>query len=248
VAINYQHLKELSHRILEELPVAEFYTEFGAQNTRSRDLFYCDQLVGELYDFVTEHIEDDFGHGLDHTTKVSVDAGALLLIETDASNIPLSRLERRVSVVQIAGLLHDMRRKQNDHATAGALYAEKLLNKYNLDPGEVQDIKLAISNHEAFKEPLRIDTQDGRLVSDCLYDADKFRWGPDNFTETVWNMVSYHNVPVARFMDGFEKGMAGIAKIKTTFRTGTGKKYGPQFIDMGLRIGKELLARAASSL
>jgi hypothetical protein len=36
--------------------------------------------------------------------------------------------------------------------------------------------------------------------------------------------------------------MEKLAKIKHTFRTITGKKYGPQFIDIGLAVGKELFA------
>ena len=43
-----------------------------------------------------------------------------------------------------------------------------------------------------------------------------------------------------KFMELYPDGMEKIAKIKHTFRTGTGKKYGPQFIDIGLAIGEEL--------
>jgi hypothetical protein len=32
--------------------------------------------------------------------------------------------------------------------------------------------------------------------------------------------------------------MNGIEKIKGTFRTDTGKRYGPEFIDHGITIGK----------
>jgi hypothetical protein len=38
-------------------------------------------------------------------------------------------------------------------------------------------------------------------------------------------------------MGHYEKGMEGVAKIKSTFRTKTGQKYGPEFIDAGLTIG-----------
>jgi hypothetical protein len=34
--------------------------------------------------------------------------------------------------------------------------------------------------------------------------------------------------------------MRSLERIKGTFRTRTGRKYGPQFIDYGLSIGKEL--------
>ncbi|MBW2680633.1 MAG: hypothetical protein JRD01_07765 [Deltaproteobacteria bacterium] len=41
-------------------------------------------------------------------------------------------------------------------------------------------------------------------------------------------------------MELYPGGMNIVAKIRPTFRTDTGKKYGPQFIDIGLAIGKEL--------
>jgi hypothetical protein len=43
-------------------------------------------------------------------------------------------------------------------------------------------IVAAIRNHEAFRKILESEDKSARLVSDSLYDADKFRWGPDNFT------------------------------------------------------------------
>jgi hypothetical protein len=41
-------------------------------------------------------------------------------------------------------------------------------------------------------------------------------------------------------MEGYAQGMEKIKSIKSTFRTSTGQKYGPQFIDLGLEIGEEL--------
>jgi hypothetical protein len=34
--------------------------------------------------------------------------------------------------------------------------------------------------------------------------------------------------------------MALLKKIRGTFRSRTGRRYGPQFIDMGIAIGEEL--------
>jgi hypothetical protein len=109
-----------------------------------------------------------------------------------------------------------------------------------LKPDEIEDVCRAIQNHEAFKEITKIESAEGILVSDCLYDADKFRWGPDNFTHTLWDMISVHNPPLDKFMARYPKGMAGLEKIKSTFRSQTGRKYGPQFIDLGLTIGRKL--------
>jgi hypothetical protein len=53
-------------------------------------------------------------------------------------------------------------------------------------------------------------------------------------------MVSDFKIPVVEFMDLYPEGMEKLAEIKHTFRTRTGKKYGPQFIDLGVAIGKEL--------
>jgi hypothetical protein len=34
--------------------------------------------------------------------------------------------------------------------------------------------------------------------------------------------------------------MEGIAEIKDTFRSETGRVYGPEFIDLGLKIGEKI--------
>ena len=91
-----------------------------------------------------------------------------------------------------------------------------------------------------FKKGEESGTKDCTLVSDCLYDSDKFRWGPDNFYYTVWDMVSFYKTPFPKFMHYYPKGMDTLYKIKNTFRTNTGKKYGPQFIEIGIAIGEEL--------
>ena len=40
----------------------------------------------------------------------------------------------------------------------------------------------------------------------------------------------------------FKEKMAGIRRIKDTFRSETGKRYGPEFIDFGIEIGNEIYA------
>jgi hypothetical protein len=53
-------------------------------------------------------------------------------------------------------------------------------------------------------------------------------------------MISVYNPPLDKFMARYPEGMAGLENIKTTFRSATGKKYGPQFINLGLAIGRRL--------
>jgi len=110
-----------------------------------------------------------------------------------------------------------------------------------LSSDEIEDICIAIRNHEAFRDTVTVDSREGALISDCLYDADKFRWGPDNFTDTLWDMVDFKRPSLSDFLRRYPSGMESLVLIKSTFRTATGKKYGPQFIDHGITIGDELL-------
>jgi hypothetical protein len=52
-------------------------------------------------------------------------------------------------------------------------------------------------------------------------------------------MLRYSRPPL-RLIHRFQ-WMKGIARILGTFRTETGKTYGPEFIDLGLKIGEKIL-------
>jgi len=53
-------------------------------------------------------------------------------------------------------------------------------------------------------------------------------------------MLRFSRAPIVRLIPRFPKGMKGIARIKDTFRTETGRVYGPEFIDLGLQIGEKI--------
>ncbi|MEJ2169388.1 MAG: HD domain-containing protein [Desulfobacterales bacterium] len=236
----YARLRERARQIVAGFPPPDFYRDHAQALTYSRKYLKNDPVLIELRQFVADNLENDFGHGLQHAIKVTEDAGALMYIEGQAAGYSRVKLRRRIGIVQCAGLLHDIKRKQKDHARLGAEHAGKILKNYPLEPDEIDDVCRAIRNHEAFKAITTIQTPEGVLVSNCLYDADKFRWGPDNFTHTLWDMISFYNPPLKKFMARYPEGMAGLEKIKATFRTKTGKKYGPRFIDLGLSIGEKL--------
>ena len=236
----YAPIRKRALQIVSRYPSPDFYQDHFLSNELSRQYFETNPSTVQLRAFVAKKLKDDFGHGLDHAVKVAVDAGALMIIENKLFGASNEVITRRVIIVQCAALLHDIKRKQENHAVRGAAYARNVLKTYPFDPDEIEDICLAIRNHEAFKNTVKSDTLQGSLVSNCLYDADKFRWGPDNFIDTVWTMASFLKIPVVKFMELYPGGMKTVAKIRHTFRTDTGKKYGPQFIDIGLAIGKEL--------
>ncbi len=184
---------------------------------------------------------DRIGHGLSHVTKVALDAGAIILIERSNGD-RMEQVRRLVALAHVAGILHDICREEKDHARKGAEEAERILRDFDIGSGERSAIGGAIANHEAFRPPAPLGQPDWQLLSDALYDADKFRWGPDNFSEMLWDMVSKRNVPLSAVMGRFLRGLEGIDRIRDTFRSDTGRKYGPDFIDRGMEIGRRLYA------
>lgn len=234
----YLEAQRLSLRIASELGPPIFYAEKREEVERSRRGFEEDPMVGHALSIVEERGEL-MGHGLSHVRKVAVDAGALVLVDMDRKAGEEAR-NRVVRLAHLAGVLHDIKREQPEHALRGAEEAERILGGFDLSAGERLAIVQAIRNHEAFKPATPLEDASLQILSDALYDADKFRWGPDNFTETVWMMVAPHGIPLALLLDNFRTSMRGIARISETFRTPTGRLYGPDFIDRGLRIGERL--------
>jgi hypothetical protein len=179
--------------------------------------------------------------------KVAVDAGAIILTELDCAPLT-AETERLVLLAHLAGLLHDIKRAGKDHARAGAREASGILAAFALEGRECSAIARAIANHEAFQMADALEHPADQLLSDALYDADKFRWGPDNFTETLWAILAARQAPLAAVLPRFPGGMEALRRIRETFRTATGKDYGPDFIDLGLEIGRRFYEEMTSAL
>jgi hypothetical protein len=240
---NYEDLRRLSKEIAVSVGPPIFLTEKSAVIEMSRKAFEENSMVGECLAIVAG---EGFpaGHGAAHIRNVAIDAGAIILIEA-VGLPPHCRTGERLSfLAHIAGVLHDIKRSQPDHARLGAMEAQRILEGFELDSAEQQMIVQAIANHEAFQPLQEIARPDAQLLSDALYDADKFRWGPENFTDTLWAMLAMRkteNVPA--LLERFPRSMEGIERIRYTFRTPTGKTYGPDFIDRGIEIGRRLYAQ-----
>jgi hypothetical protein len=236
---------DLSLKIADEVGKPRFYLEREWAVALSRELFAAEPLVAAGIRLVEEQ-GACLGHGLAHVRKVAVDVGALILIEEGCGH-PGARVRRLVMLAHLAGLLHDIRRAEKDHAERGADEAARLLTNFPIPVDECAAITGAIRNHEAFR-PFRTGAgPSDRLLSDALYDADKFRWGPDNFTETLWAMIIPRGIPLRTLLPRFLSSLEGIGKIRDSFRTATGREYGPDFIDRGLTIGRRLYEELAAS-
>jgi hypothetical protein len=233
-------LQREAERIAAKHPPPEFYTRFKAPLALARRLFFTTPLLVRLRRMVEPTLQEDMGHGLFHSTRVSIDTATLIYVELEPDHISQVKLERLMLLGLICGLLHDLRRDEEKHAEAGAREADRILRKLPLGPREVKCVCRAIGNHEAFVPPLPCDPPWSQLISDCLYDADKFRWGPDTFTHTLWHMVSHQHITPQELIEKFPWGMTGIFRIAETFRTATGRQYGPDIIETGIAIGKEI--------
>jgi hypothetical protein len=191
--------------------------------------------------------QDSMGHGYEHSKAVAVDAGAIVKIESRVMDITDELIPYLVTSAHISGLLHDIKRGRDNHAIIGSIEAGKFLDCFRIEERFKRYIITAIRNHEAFKDTVPAEDEFGELISNALYDADKFRWGPENFTRTIWSMLEYGKVSPRSFLENFKKGMDYIERIKDTFRTETGKRYGPEIIDRGLEIGETIYRELSES-
>lgn len=145
------------------------------------------------------------------------------------------------SLAQIAGLLHDSCRLEGEHAVQGTDLSLMILQDYPLDDEEKQMISKAILCHEAFSPAQQFGDPRQQILADAVYDADKFRWGPDNFSTTLWEICNYQEWSLEQILNKFPHGMEFISSIRHTFpHTSAGKIYGPEFIDLGLEMGRQM--------
>ena len=235
----YQKLRDTAHTMSRTMPAPAFYNDHSSFVRRSEELLAGHELIRQCRAYLDES-QLECAHGLCHCEAVARDAGAIVLVEGQKQDFDRSAIESLVIAAIIAGLLHDIKRREQDHALRGSIEAEHILKELEVDGRSRSYVTYAIRNHEAFKTTCDLDDKAGCMVSDALYDADKFRWGPENFCTTLWLMVAANNTPLDALHRTFREKMKGIEKIKETFRTNTGKRYGPEFIDQGIMIGNAI--------
>ena len=110
----YAHLRERAREIVAGLPPPDFYRDHQPAASYARQFLKNDPILIELRQFVSDNLANNFGHGLEHAIKVTEDAGAIMYIEGQAVGYSRSKLDRRMSIVQCAGLLHDIKRKKKE--------------------------------------------------------------------------------------------------------------------------------------
>jgi len=238
-AQDYRLARELAGEIFATFDAPRFHTDLSRERDISLRMLRSDPVLDRSRRIAISR-DENFGHGLQHIEKVAVDAGAIVQRESELRGETGERTERALFLVQLTSLLHDIKRRVDNHAHRSAEEANEILADFPVEAYERDWIVCSIRNHEAFVEPTPVGSREGQLLSDALYDADKFRWGPDNFTDTLWEMISPEDVPMRMLLAHFPKGVEGVERIAATFRSDTGKWYGPDFIEIGLAIGQKL--------
>lgn len=234
-------MKKEAQAMARELPTPGFYRDYAPEVSMARELFFEHPLMNRLQEDALPFLYDEYGHGIQHAKKVAIDAAALVLVE--ASDRSPEKLRRLTLLAGICGVLHDSCRLEDDHARRGAELARTVLSGYPLSPGELDLAARSIACHEAFSDWTPPEDGDERILAGCLYDADKFRWGPDNFSTTLWEICDYEDWTLEEVLERFPGGMDITRRVAGTFRTDTGCKYGPELIELGLDMGKTIQAR-----
>ena len=238
---NVLHLLKEEARALSSEFQPLFYTQFQSELSFSRELFFDHPLILRCREDVLPFLNDSYGHGIQHAKKVAVEASAIVLIEGGGHGINTSR--HVALLAQLSGLLHDICRLDGDHARKGEEMARIILQDYPLGDLDKEMVCFSIRNHEAFAaEEVSSDPQTA-LLSGALYDADKFRWGPDNFSTTLWEICDYQEWSLSEVTERFPSGLKKMQEILPTFRTEVGRSFGPEFIQIGLALGKSLYRR-----
>ena len=83
----YQRLMNESRCIASRYEVPEFYRRFTPALAISRRIFFDNSLLTHCRELIIPQYMDNFGHGLQHATKVSIDAGAIVLLEGENVHI-----------------------------------------------------------------------------------------------------------------------------------------------------------------
>jgi hypothetical protein len=210
----YEKIRTRARQIVETFPVPDFYIDHAEANDLSQHLLNQNPEMSPPGKHRGQPSEGQFRPRPQtlpqgYSRRRGVDDH-----RRPNAGHPEKAVHRNVMLAHMAGLLHDVKRKKKDHAVEGAAFSQEVLQDFPLSARERDYVSSAIRNHEAFKEGIPIKSPDGVLIDGCLYDADKFRWGPDNFTDTVWDMVSFHNPPTFRIHQTLPKRYAGHRKNK----------------------------------
>jgi hypothetical protein len=68
----YARLREQARQIVTSHPPPDFYQDHSQDYEYSSQLFRADPEIRKLLRFVSDNLDDNYGHGLQHAIKVTI--------------------------------------------------------------------------------------------------------------------------------------------------------------------------------
>ncbi len=124
----YDEMMNCSQGIATSFPDPRFYASCASQLADSHRIYQQAPLVCRCRKVIEQDLARNPSHGLDHAEKVAVEAGALVLAEDARIDLEGSVSFEVAALAHVAGILHDMRRGDEDHARSGSIAAGSLLD------------------------------------------------------------------------------------------------------------------------
>ena len=245
-------LKRRARDLAASRPQPAFVLDCAEEINHASNLFFDNALLLRLQSDALGFLNDPCALGVEHGKRVAIDAAALVLAEPTG----LTQEERRRTALlaEMAGLLHDALRHEEDHAEKGADLCLRILRGYALAPEERLWIAQAVALHEASLPLADVGPEQVRLLIGAVHDADRFRFGPDIFAATLWELCECDDWTLEEIARAFPEGPRRAAACADRFRTEQGRRYGPGLLAEGISLAKDyvrmfdqLLAATASS-
>ncbi len=230
-------LKRRARDLAASRAQSSFLLQCAEELTYARDLFFDHPLVLRLQGDALGFLNEACGLGVEHGKRVAMDAAALILAEP--SGLSTDERRRLAVLAEMAGLLHDALRYEDDHAAKGADLCLRILRGYAISPEERLWIAGAVAGHEKDDLQLQDAGESARLLAGAVHDADVFRFGPDIFSTVLWELCECDEWPLERIAQVFPEGVLRARSHEGSFRTEGGKRYGPALLAEGLSLAEE---------
>lgn len=236
-----QRITELKRRardLAASRPQPAFVMDCAEELSHASNLFFDHPMMLRLQSDALGFLNDPCGLGVEHGKRVAIDAAALVLAEPSGLNQEERR--RAALLAEMAGLLHDALRYEDDHAEKGADLCLRILRGYALAPEERLWIAQAVALHE-ISLPLAVDggSEFLKLLTGAVHDADRFRFGPDIFSATLWELCECDDWSLEEIVRAFPEGARRAQTFLKGFRTEQGRRYGPGLIAEGISLSSD---------
>lgn len=233
-------------RLAQTLQRPRFAASFAKEIECARLAFFEETLICRLRDEALNFLYDDFGFGIEHSRAVAMDAAAIVLAETAAW--PREQSRRMAILAILAGLLHDSTRLDEDSEAKAAELSQSILARYALTDEELTLVAGAIRDHDIREGYAPPSDPRAALLGAALYDADKFRYGPDIYVTSLWEFCDYEDMPTQHALKCFTAAESRLPELTGTFRSKPGRAFGEEHLECGARLMPLLVERFQTML